>query len=587
VANGYKGKGSWNGTLAIIPNLNLVLPQLVSMLSCTELFQLQPDGLFEYLLRAGKYVQCHLYNNGKESISTRSQFCLNPYHLITDSTKANQIHDAVTEVAKLIHETEFSREVKVMMISVLQTALATSTINNRKSGAPCSIANNIFFLGSSMETRFRHLPLNASDEEVSDEEVDRLDQLAATIMQKSQHLLNQLLSTVEPVENGASTSAVARYDDDSKLPSLESGVENANEALTIGLTNQSVTTVTGPRVCVVSSQDATKVQRWVELLESRPDPDDEDAMAVWMAILMKASSGGRGRAPSAAPWEDNAGSSMDMLTAASDQVEGGENKRKHENHEEEEGVHLNKKKVMMLSSSQLQSAEQDGYTAVNNDPMDVDAPSNVANKEGGDMNTVHEKCTCKSLQTVSLSSVPKYDAVDQLVALAKLTLVPIGHEECANLLAKKLLLRQQTNHHIPGKELERVRNAITQQQAVYKVPSEELNSDRDTITLSENGSEAATLLLGRHGVTNIHWKGISRELCDVSIEKQNTAVIASLCIRQPNINKHRVFIDGKKVNAALEAEIQVKDGSIIALFGPTGFAYRVYIGSIMDETLDV
>jgi hypothetical protein len=129
----------------------------------------------------------------------------------------------------------------------------------------------------------------------------------------------------DPVEDGASTSAVARYDDDSKLPSLESGEENANEAATIGLSNQSVTTVAGPRVCVASSQDAKKVQRWVELLESKPDPEDKDAMAVWMANLMNASSsGGGGSAPSsAAPWEDNAGSSMDMLTAASDQVEGG------------------------------------------------------------------------------------------------------------------------------------------------------------------------------------------------------------------------------------------------------------------------
>jgi hypothetical protein len=62
----------------------------------------------------------------------------------------------------------------------------------------------------------------------------------------------------------------------------------------------------------------------VELLDSKPDPEDKDAMAVWMANLMNASSGGSGIAPtSAAPREDNVGSCMDMLTAASDQVEGG------------------------------------------------------------------------------------------------------------------------------------------------------------------------------------------------------------------------------------------------------------------------
>jgi hypothetical protein len=129
---------------------------------------------------------------------------------------------------------------------------------------------------------------------------------------------------VDPLEDGASPS-VARYDDDSKLPPLESAGANANnEAATAGLSNQSVISAAGPRVCVASSQDATKVQRWVELLDSKPDPEDKDAMAVWMANLMNASSGDSGIAPtSAAPWEDNVGSSMDMLTAASDQVEGG------------------------------------------------------------------------------------------------------------------------------------------------------------------------------------------------------------------------------------------------------------------------
>lgn len=129
---------------------------------------------------------------------------------------------------------------------------------------------------------------------------------------------------VDPLEDGASPS-VARNDDDSKLPLLESAGANANnEAVTAGLSNQSVISAAGPRVCVASSQDATKVQRWVELLDSKPDPEDKDAMAVWMANLMNASSGGSGIAPtSAAPREDNVGSCMDMLTAASDQVEGG------------------------------------------------------------------------------------------------------------------------------------------------------------------------------------------------------------------------------------------------------------------------
>ncbi|KAL3802029.1 hypothetical protein ACHAW5_001834 [Stephanodiscus triporus] len=71
------------------------------------------------------------------------------------------------------------------------------------------------------------------------------------------------------------------------------------------------------RVTITSSQGATKIQRWVELLESKPDPEDKQAMAVWMMNLMNSTEG----AAAAVPTEADASSAIDVFAAATDRVE--------------------------------------------------------------------------------------------------------------------------------------------------------------------------------------------------------------------------------------------------------------------------
>jgi hypothetical protein len=101
----------------------------------------------------------------------------------------------------------------------------------------------------------------------------------------------------------------------------------------------------------------------------------------------------------------------------------------------------------------------------------------------------------------------------------------------------------------------------------------------------EDGSKAATAILGRQKVTEIKWIGISRALCDVSLVERSASsstVFASMHMRRPpntdgQYNSHHVYLDGDLVNAALGVEIPLKNGSIIALYGPTGFAYQVCI----------
>ena len=55
----------------------------------------------------------------------------------------------------------------------------------------------------------------------------------------------------------------------------------------------------GNKVTIESSHDANKVQKWVELLENKPEATDKSAMAVWMLNLMNATQGGDDNKPEA------------------------------------------------------------------------------------------------------------------------------------------------------------------------------------------------------------------------------------------------------------------------------------------------
>jgi hypothetical protein len=83
---------------------------------------------------------------------------------------------------------------------------------------------------------------------------------------------------------------------------------------------------TGSQVTITSTQGATRIQRWVELLENKPDPEDKQAMAVWMLSLMNATEGSVAAAPAPVAFDSRVGASfaVDVLAAAAtaDQVNG-------------------------------------------------------------------------------------------------------------------------------------------------------------------------------------------------------------------------------------------------------------------------
>jgi hypothetical protein len=188
---------------------------------------------------------------------------------------------------------------------------------------------------------------------------------------------------------------------------------------------------------------------------------------------------------------------------------------------------------------------------------------------------------------------------------ATLTLTPLSSDECIALL---LLLTKtenssSTNYHVPVEELERARSTITLQLCTKPQPiidvdgTETIKQEDPTLKYAvkyEDGSMAALVTLGRQKGTGIVWKLISRAICDVSLSDKASSVVATMRMRKPPNtqvqdgqlvrNSHSVFLDGNLVKAPLGGELPLANGSIIALYGPTGFAYQVHI--IDNDTND-
>ena len=115
-------------------------------------------------------------------------------------------------------------------------------------------------------------------------------------------------------------------------------------------------------------------------------------------------------------------------------------------------------------------------------------------------------------------------------------------------------------------------NKITYPEPEYLVaggPSE-YDIARATITLEDTNE---VVKLGRGDITNIKWIAISRELCDIYYDsKYNTAYLTM----KKDKAQHAVYLNGMAVNLPVGIKIPMKDSDILSLYGPTGFAYRIY-----------
>lgn len=103
----------------------------------------------------------------------------------------------------------------------------------------------------------------------------------------------------------------------------------------------------------------------------------------------------------------------------------------------------------------------------------------------------------------------------------------------------------------------------------------------------QDGSVAASVLLGRNQITGITQSSVSRALCEISFSRREqqvnnnsnsdqSSLVAYLSMRKAP-SQHAVHIDGKLVSQPLGRTIPINDGSIISLWGSCTFAYRVQI----------
>ena len=177
-----------------------------------------------------------------------------------------------------------------------------------------------------------------------------------------------------------------------------------------------------------------------------------------------------------------------------------------------------------------------------------------------------------------------------------LRLTPLSREECIALLKKKGKLLTNDDPSCPPVPLEeQARNAITlklcsQTDDVIDVDDDDGGVEPEVVRYAikyEDGSTAATTILGRQRGTGIKCVAISRALCDVSMAERSSSLVATMRMRKPPNavrqdgesakakNNHNVHLDGELVEAPLGGEIPLANGSIIALYGATGFAYQV------------
>lgn len=202
----------------------------------------------------------------------------------------------------------------------------------------------------------------------------------------------------------------------------------------------------------------------------------------------------------------------------------------------------------------------------------------------------------RSRRPPSTSSATAVENTSKSNNAAILTLIPISETECASLL--------QNKNSSPPPEKDRDRRRI-----VLKLSSKDTDDDSQPRSNANNpttpsihharkfddGSVAASVMLGRNEFTGILQTSVSRALCEVSFsrgspessKKKDNAkrsddcssaapFVVSLTMRKAPA-QHAVHIDGVVVGEPIGKRIPLEDGSIISLYGQTGFAYLVKI----------
>ena len=123
---------------------------------------------------------------------------------------------------------------------------------------------------------------------------------------------------------------------------------------------------------------------------------------------------------------------------------------------------------------------------------------------------------------------------------------------------------------------------ISYSEPIYLCPGgpDEYNVARNIISLSVGlDNPVSKVELGRSKTTGIIWSALSRKLCDVLLVfSSDSCPTTSLIMKKPE-QEVAVYINGHELNVGVGEKTVLKHGTILSLYGPTGFAYRVEISS--------
>jgi hypothetical protein len=159
-----------------------------------------------------------------------------------------------------------------------------------------------------------------------------------------------------------------------------------------------------------------------------------------------------------------------------------------------------------------------------------------------------------------------------------LQLVPISKSACQALFRDKEITYSEPTYLVLGssKEYNISRKTIRLQMAQ--------NSGADGLHVSQSVSSPmypSTATLGRNTrlfQTGIKWSAVSRNLCDVSLiaDRQTCSPAVAHLIMRKSAQDHAVCLNGTDLNSPIGKKIFLKDGDVVSLYGPTGFAYACH-----------
>ena len=168
-----------------------------------------------------------------------------------------------------------------------------------------------------------------------------------------------------------------------------------------------------------------------------------------------------------------------------------------------------------------------------------------------------------------------------VISSTKLKLIPISQAACQAVLreqGKGNRILRKPEYLVPGSsdEYNISRKSITLQMMWRK------DANTNVIQSVSSPSRPTTATLGRNTrfcqTTGIEWSAISRNLCDVTLtddpHKDSSTPIARLIMRK-SAQEHAVCLNGGELNVPGRKRFRLKDGAVLSLYGPTGFAYRV------------